>query len=350
MAGETVRIGMVRLTDAAPVVLAHVTGLFRAEGVGASVLVEPSWANVADKLAWGLLDAAVLPAPLAAAMVVGLRTPATRLIVPAGISLDGNAVTLRSGLAEPVLAGGRPAPQEAARRLQDAMAGTRVRLAVVHAFSTHDLLLRRFLELGGIGPARDVEIVVVPPAEMVAALAAGRVDGFCAGAPWGAVAARDGVGRSVAVSSALWRGHPEKCLAVRADWAAARPETLQGVLRALIRAGEACEDVRGGPALAALLSGPDWVGVPAELIAASLPQAGAPGAGDEVDRSVFAAGRAGVVHADHARWFVREMARWREVPAGAAEAAAAAYRPDLHAAAAEAVGVDLGGVAAGFPD
>ena len=56
----------------------------------------------------------------------------------------------------------------------------------------------------------------------------------------------------------------------------------------------------GGPALAALLSGADWVGVPAELIAASLPQAGAPGAGGRGGTGrCFAAGRAGVVHADH---------------------------------------------------
>ncbi len=331
-----VRLGMVRLTDAAPIVLAQARGLFKDEGLAATVAVEPSWANVADKLAWNLLDAAILPAPLAVAMVTGLRAPATPLLIPAGISLNGNAITLARHLAEPVLVGGRPPPARAAERLRHTMtAPGRLRLAVVHAFSMHDLLLRRFLDLGGIDTEAEVEITVIPPADMVAALASGRIDGFCAGAPWGAVAARDGVGRTVAVTSALWRNHPEKVLAVRADWAAANPAPLQALLRAVLRAGQASDRVAGAPALATLLSAPDWVGVAAPLIAASLPG----GTGGEVDRSVFAAHSAGVPFPAHASWFIREIARWRDVPPEAEATAAAAYRPDLHATAAHAIGL-----------
>ena len=336
MAGEPVRLGMVRLTDAAPVVLARAHGLFAEEGIDAVIAVEPSWANVADKLAWGLLDAAVLPAPLAVAMAAGLRDPAAALIVPAGISLNGNAITLAGHLADPILAGGRPAPAEAAARLRHA-GPRRLRLAVVHAFSMHDLLLRRFLEQGGIDPAADVEIVVVPPADMVAALASGRIDGFCAGAPWGGVAARDGVGRTVALTSGLWPNHPEKCLAVRAAWAAANPGGLQAFLRALLRAAEACDEAASAPALSALLAAPEWIDVPAPFIAASLPG----GVGGDVDRSVFAAHHATVPFREHARWFVREIARWRDVPAGAEDAAASAYRPDLHASAGGALGMAI---------
>ncbi len=65
MAGEPVRLGMVRLTDAAPLVYAHAHGLFERQGIRVRLEVEPSWANVADKLAWGLLDGAVMLPPLA---------------------------------------------------------------------------------------------------------------------------------------------------------------------------------------------------------------------------------------------------------------------------------------------
>jgi ABC-type nitrate/sulfonate/bicarbonate transport system substrate-binding protein len=331
-----VRLGMVRLTDAAPIVLAQAHGLFAAEGLDVTIQVEPSWANVADKLAWGLLDGAVMLPPLAIAMVLGLRGPATPIVVPAGISLNGNAITLARHLAEPVLAGGRPTPARAAQRLRDALIGPgRPRIAVVHAFSTHDLLLRLFLEQGGIDPETDVEIVVVPPADVVAALASGQIDGFCSGAPWGAVAARDGVGRTVAVTSALWRNHPEKCLALHAAWSAAHPDATQALLRALLRAGQICDRPAGAPALAALLADPQWVGVPAPLVAASLPG----GIGGEVDRSVFAAHHAGTPFHDHARWFARQMGRWRDLPPGAEDLAAAAYRPDLHAQAAATLGL-----------
>ena len=45
------RIGMLRLTDGAPVVAAHEFGFFADEGLEAELVVEPSWANIADKLA-----------------------------------------------------------------------------------------------------------------------------------------------------------------------------------------------------------------------------------------------------------------------------------------------------------
>ena len=238
MAGERVRLGMVRLTDAAPLVLAQATGLFGDEGLEVELLVEPSWANVADKLAWGLIDGAVMLPPLAIAMVLGLRGPPTPLIVPAGLSLNGNAITLARPLAEAVLSGTPASLQDTALALRRAMP-PRLNLAVVHAFSTHDLLLRRFLVAGGIDPVTEVAFTVVPPADMAEALAAGRIDGFCAGAPWGAVADAAGAGRSVAVTSAVWPNHPEKCLALHAGWAAAQlgGGVGRGARRAACRAG-----------------------------------------------------------------------------------------------------------------
>jgi NitT/TauT family transport system ATP-binding protein/nitrate/nitrite transport system substrate-binding protein len=325
MAHETVRLGMVRLTDAAPIVLAKVRGLFAAEGLDVTIAVEPSWANVADKLAWGLLDGGVLLPPLAIAMALGLRGPPTPLVVPAGISLNGNAVTLARRIADPIIAAGPLPADQAAVRLRVVLAGVRARLAVVHAFSTHDLLLRLFLERGGIDPAADVEIVVVPPADMVAALAAGQIDGFCAGAPWGSVAAKQGVGRTIAVTSGVWPNHPEKCLAVHGGWAATHPHAMLALTRAVLRAGVLCDDPAETPALAAVLSAPEWVGVAAPHIAASLPG----GAGGDVDRSVFSAHQAGVPNPVHARWFVQQMARWRAMPDGAEAVAVGLYRPDV---------------------
>ena len=334
----TVRLGMVRLTDAAPVVLAQARGLFAAEGLDVSITVEPSWANVADKLAWRLLDGAVLLPPLAIAMALGLRGPATPLLIPAGISLNGNAITLARRLADPILADGPLSAPAAAARLRTQLSGEpRPRIAVVHAFSTHDLLLRLFLEQGGIDPTADVDITVVPPAAMVAALASGQIDGFCAGAPWGAVAAQGGVGRTIAVTSDIWRNHPEKCLALHGGWAAAHPASMLALTRAVLRAGALCDDPMETPALAALLSEPGWVGVAAPLIAASLPGGRGYGVGRDVDGSVFAAHDAGRPDPEHARWFVRQMARWRTMPGTAEAVAVTMYRPDIFETASAAI-------------
>jgi NitT/TauT family transport system ATP-binding protein/nitrate/nitrite transport system substrate-binding protein len=257
---------MVRLTDAAPIVLARARGLFAAEGLDVSIAVEPSWANVADKLAWGLLDGAVLLPPLAIAMALGLRGPATPLVVPAGISLNGNSVTLAQRIADPILTGGPLSAEAAAGRLRTVLASERPRLAVVHAFSTHDLLLRLFLVSGGIDPAADVEIVVVPPADMVAALASGQIDGFCAGAPWNALAVAQGHGALLHLGVDLIANAPEKVLAWREIDLGERPAASDALVRALVAASRWCEDAANLPRLAAILAQPENLGVPATLL------------------------------------------------------------------------------------
>ncbi len=324
-----VRLGLLRLTDAAPVVLAQEAGLYAAEDLDVRLSVEPSWANLADKLSYGLLDAAVMLPPLALAVSLGLRAAGTKLIVPMGISLNGNGVTLSSALADAIPPG--LSALEAGQQLRRLIEGRMPpRLAVVHARSTHYLLLRYWLAASGIDPDRDVSIGVIPPAEMVANLAAGKIDGFCAGAPWGVMAEREHLGRNVITSADIWRNHPEKCLAVREDWAAAQPATLQRLLRALLQAAQRCDDPAEKPALAALLAQERYVGVPADAIAASL-----------AGGSVFFAQAASWPWRSHADWFLGQMARWGELPGSLDRAAAAQqiYRPDLLADAARALGL-----------
>jgi two-component system, oxyanion-binding sensor len=169
--------------------------------------IEPSWANIADKLAYGLLDGAMLLPPLALALGLGVSGGCglEAILVLAALSLNGNTVTLANAWAAPVLGDDLAiSAAETARRFHEIIRerGKKPVLAVVHTFSTHDLLLRYWLAAGGIDPDGDVTLVVVPPAQTPEALAAGVVDGFCAGAPWGEVAARAGIGGTVATSHA----------------------------------------------------------------------------------------------------------------------------------------------------
>ena len=98
------RIGLLRLTDSAPAIVAHEFGFFAEEGIDAELVTEPSWANIADKLAYGFLDAAVIVPPLAFAVDLGLRGLSQPLIIPCCISLGGNTVTLEKTLATQVRA------------------------------------------------------------------------------------------------------------------------------------------------------------------------------------------------------------------------------------------------------
>jgi len=94
------RLGLLRLTDSAPAIVAQEFGWFAEEGIEAELHMEPSWANIADKLAYGLLDAAIILPPLAFAVELGLRGIRQPLLVPCSVSHGGNTVTLSRDLAQ----------------------------------------------------------------------------------------------------------------------------------------------------------------------------------------------------------------------------------------------------------
>src|SRR5215469_2803789 len=96
------RIGFLRLTDSAPAIVAHEFGWFAEEGLDTALIVAPSWANLADTLAYGSLDAAIILPPLAFAVDLRLRGAGQPLLIPCNISLGGNTITLARELARAV--------------------------------------------------------------------------------------------------------------------------------------------------------------------------------------------------------------------------------------------------------
>ena len=334
-------IGLLRLTDAAPVIVAVENGYFARRGLDVRLSVEPSWANIADKLTYGRLNAAVILPPLAFAVSLGLRGIGTPLVVPMSLSLNGNSVTLSNALADAVAPDRSADAMQVGLRLRDLITSQdrRLRFSVVHVYSTHNLLLRYWLAAAGIDPDRDVELSVVSPAETVGALCDGHIDGFCAGAPWGSVAAAAGAGRTVVTSSQVWRDHPEKCIAVPRSWALANPQRLDVMIDALIEAARFCDDPANADAIARMLADDRYLALDPAAIRESLPVAGRAPPGN-VDRSVFFAHAANCPWQSHAAWFLDQMARWGHLPPEIdRERAAAIYRPDLFRAAALRAGI-----------
>jgi NitT/TauT family transport system ATP-binding protein/nitrate/nitrite transport system substrate-binding protein len=331
-----VRIGMLRLSDAAPAVVAKENGFFAMQGLDVRLSVEPSWANIADKLSYRQLDAAVILPPLAFAVTLGLRGVGIPLIVPMSFSLNGLAVGVRSDVADELGTGGTPL--EIGRRLAHLLPPHRPRLrfAIAHAFSTHNLLLRHFLSAAGIDPDRDVELTVVPPADTVQAMQDGHIDGYCLGPPWADVATRLGIGRTLVTSAQIWQNHPEKCLAVRRDWADDNPSTLDGVLAAILQAAQFCDNPANADGIAAILAEDNYLAIERAAIRASLPD-------DGNGRSIFFANAANFPWTSHAAWFLARMAQWGYLGQEVDRAALAisVYRPDLFRAAAAKIGLPV---------
>ncbi len=230
-------LGFVPLLDAALLVVAREGGFFSAQGLEVALSRENAWSTLRDKVAAGLLDGAQMLAPLPLAMSLGLGRAPCDTLAPLTLSRNGNALVLATALSEASGAElGETARGSAAalgrwRRSQEA--DPRLRLAMVYPFSCQHYQLRDWLRLGELDPVADVELVVLPPPRMVEALETGIIDGFCAGEPWGSLAAHRGLGRLVATGAQLWPDQPEKVLGVTRSWARRYPATLAALLRAL---------------------------------------------------------------------------------------------------------------------
>jgi NitT/TauT family transport system ATP-binding protein/nitrate/nitrite transport system substrate-binding protein len=338
--GTKLRIGFLRLTDSAPAIVAQEFGYFAEEGIDADLFEEPSWANIADKLAYGFLDAAVIVPPLAFAIELGLRGVSQKLIIPCAISMGGNTITLSRDLAlrvrELANKGGLSTAHALAAGLKDRELP--LPLGVVHAYSTHNLLLRYWLATAGLEAGREVRLSVVPPARAVEALQSGSIAGFCAGAPWGEIAQRAGAGLNVATSDDIWRAAPEKAFAVRASWAEENPESLKGAVRALVRAAQFCDAPENASYTGSLLSRQKYLGVDSHAILSSLPG----GAIAPDNQSCFWRGAATFPWRSHALWFLKQMARWDLIGDIDAESLAArVYRSDLYRAALAPLGISV---------
>lgn len=328
------RLGFVALSDAAPLVAARELGLFGRHGLVVELRREVGWATVRDKVIYGELDAAQAPAPLLWSAQLGLGGPAGDVLTALVLNLHGNAITLSTRLRT---GGGGAVPDfraEALRRRGE----RRLTLGVVHPFSSHHLLLRHWLVAAGLEPERDVRIVVVPPAQMYRNLAAGTLDGYCAGEPWGTVAVRAGEGWCPAWSAQLAPAHLEKVLMVRADFAAGRAAEHLALVAALHEACAWCDVPANRPQVARWLAGAPYLALPVAAILPALTGRFDGGQGREEavpDFHIFSRGGANLPAPAAAAALQAEL-----VAAGLVARAALStdlpgrlFRPDLHHAA-----------------
>ena len=199
-------------------------------------------------------------------------------------------------------------------------------------FSAHAYVLRQWLTDAGVDSTRDVSIVVAPPVRMSSMAKKGVVDAFCVGAPWGQATILDGGGKLLFSDQDYWAQKPEKLLAASAEWARSAPETLQALVRALMRAAQWADAPGNRRALVEILASQIYVGAPAAYINAAF---GGPLAAGHL----FAAEHGTYPWPHHGRWFARQMQRWGQAPAAAQAAAESVYRPDLWRIAAASIGL-----------
>lgn len=295
------RLGFVALSDAAPLVAAKLLEFGHAHGLTLELCRQPSWAAVRDKLLSGDLDAAHALYGLVYGVQLGLGGPQTDMAVLMVLNRNGQAITVSNRLAAALDEHGTlPA---ALRTL-----GRKPVFAQTFPTGTHAMWLYYWLAAHGVHPLRDIESVVVPPPQMVGALAEERLDGLCVGDPWNTVAEAQGVGRTAAYSSEVWPDHPEKVLACRRDFVSAHPNTSRALVHTMLEACRWLDDAGHRNEIARRLAQPEFLGVPEALIAARLGTEAI--SATRLPVRFFEGGALNYPRASDGAWFLTQYQRW----------------------------------------
>ena len=341
------KFGMIALTDCSPIVIAHEKGIFKKYGINSTVSKGANWAAIRDSLSHGDIQAThmLLGMPLASTMGL-LGSPKVPMVIPWILNRNGQSITLKNDLKGKVAA-----DPKALKPLVDAAkaAGTPLTFAMTFPPGTHAMWLRYFLAAGGINPDKDVNLIVVPPPQMIANMKVGKMDGFCVGEPWNARAIKEGLGFTGTNSQDIWKDHPEKVCAFTAEFADKNPNTVKAVLKALNEASSWLDVMANRPEQAAIVSAATYINCDKDLILGRLQGHYDFGDGrkkEDPNYMIFHDRNCNYPQPKYAKWFLTQFRRWGLVT-GAPDydgIAKQVMRPDLYEAAMKEVGYAHGGL------
>ena len=119
--------------------------------------------------------------------------------------------------------------------------GQEAKAAMTFPGGTHDLWIRYWLAAGGIDRQGYPDDRRAPP-QMVANMKVGTMDVFCVGEPWNAQLVNQNIGYTAVNTGEIWTRHPEKSIAMRADWVDQHPRAAKALLlMAVMEAQQWCD-------------------------------------------------------------------------------------------------------------
>jgi nitrate/nitrite transport system substrate-binding protein len=341
------KLGMIALTDCSPIVIAHEKGLFKKYGINSTVSKGASWAAIRDSLSNGDIQATHMLTGMPIASTMGLLgAPKKPLVIPWMLNRNGQSISLANKFKGKVGADAKallPFVNEAKA------AGAPLTFAMTFPPGTHAMWLRYWLAAGGINPDKDVALIVVPPAQMVANMKVGKMDGFCVGEPWNARTIADGIGYTATNTQDIWKDHPEKVCAFTAEFADKNPKTVKAVCKALHEASVWLDDLKNRPEQAQLVSKATYINCPPEMILPRLQGHYDFGDGrkkEDPSYMIFSSRNCNYPQPKFAVWWLTQFRRWGMVDSAPDYAGIAkqVMRGDIYAEAMKELGVKHGGL------
>lgn len=222
---QPVKIGYLPITDAAPLLVAHANKFYEAEGL----TVEPprlfrSWAQVVEAFLARQVNVVHVLSPITVSLRYGRQFPAK---VVAWNHVNGSALTVSPEISTPEDLGGKT-------------------IAVPFWYSIHNVVLQQVLKQAGLTVTRkpqeaaigtnEVNLVVLPPPDMVSALANKSIGGYIVAEPFNAAAENLQTGKILRFTGDVWKDHACCVVFLHEEDTTQRKEWTQSVVNAIVKA------------------------------------------------------------------------------------------------------------------
>jgi nitrate/nitrite transport system substrate-binding protein len=287
------KIGFIPITCATPLIMAHPLGFYSKQGLNVDVTKTAGWALIRDKVLNKEYDASHFLSPMPLAISLGLGANATPMSVATIQNVNGQAITLSLKHKDN----------------RDPKNWKGFKFGVPFDYSMHNFLLRYYLAESGLNPDTDVQIRVIPPAEMVANLRAGNIDGFLGPDPFNQRAVFDEVGFIHMLTKDLWNGHPCCAFGASTEFIQKNPNTFAALYRAVLTSAAMARLPGNRELIAKVISPTQYLNQPEAVISQVLTGKFADGLGkvqNVPDRADFDP----MPWQSLAVWMLTQMQRW----------------------------------------
>ena len=287
------KIGFIPITCATPLIMAHPLGFYSKQGLNVEVTKTAGWALIRDKVLNKEYVASHFLSPMPLAISLGLGANATPMSVATIQNVNGQAITLSLKHKDN----------------RDPKNWKGFKFGVPFDYSMHNFLLRYYLAESGLNPDTDVQIRVIPPAEMVANLRAGNIDGFLGPDPFNQRAVFDEVGFIHMLTKDLWNGHPCCAFGASTEFIQKNPNTFAALYRAVLTSAAMARLPGNRELIAKVISPTQYLNQPEAVISQVLTGKFADGLGkvqNVPDRADFDP----MPWQSLAVWMLTQMQRW----------------------------------------
>jgi nitrate/nitrite transport system substrate-binding protein len=342
------KFGFIALTDCSPFVIAHEKGFFKKYGLASQAVKSANWAAVRDALIKGDVDCThmLLGMPIASTIGSGGTKPVP-MVAPWILNRNGQAISLKKEWAGKVAAD----PKALKTIVDEHNQKKRSKLTFAMTFppGTHAMWLRYYLATGGIHPDRDVDLIVIPPPQMVQNMKVGKMDGFCVGEPWNERTIAERIGFTSITTQEIWKDHPEKVCAFTEEFASKYPKTVKAILKGLHEASVWLDDLGNRPEQCSIVSRDAYINCKAEQILPRLLGEMSYGDGRKVqdpNSMIFSSRNCNYPQPAYGKWWLTQLRRWGMIDSAPDydSVAKRVMRSDIYEEAMSEMGVKHGGL------